>query len=342
MARGKRSHSMRPGLKRNLANPQKGCWGCIVTQAFKWKNRPLEVDTVASLSLKPRDCVLEVGFGPGIGLKEVLKQVSEGHVYGIELSDRMVATAESRLAKELKTGRLELIHQSVDNMSDFTDEMFDKVFHCNCMYFWSPLEPALRELYRVMAPGALMVAAVYPHLAGDGDDVFVNSEDDYIAGLQRVGFEGIKVMPQRNGKWLQIHCYKRQYGSPSKSRKGSSKGRRRGTSDGSASSSSSSPSSSSGPASSSDASRGASSSATGAGGTSGAASSSAWTGGTSDKSSSAGDSGDNSSSSRNSNSDSESTNSTVQPKLYPIKGKDKKSKKLKKQLSSKALQHTLD
>ena len=63
--------------------------------------------TVKHLGVQPDDKVLEVGFGPGVGLEVALRKVEDGSgkVYGLEISQQMVTqfnpfycTVEPRLS----------------------------------------------------------------------------------------------------------------------------------------------------------------------------------------------------------------------------------------------------
>ena len=56
-------------------------------------NASLENETVKHLNIQPDHKVLEIGFGPGIGLYAALEKVehSSGKVYGIDISEQIVS-----------------------------------------------------------------------------------------------------------------------------------------------------------------------------------------------------------------------------------------------------------
>lgn len=56
-------------------------------------NASLENETVKHLNIQPDHKVLEIGFGPGIGLNAALETVkhSSGKVYGIDISEQIVS-----------------------------------------------------------------------------------------------------------------------------------------------------------------------------------------------------------------------------------------------------------
>ena len=56
-------------------------------------NASLENETAKHLNIQPDHKVLEIGFGPGIGLNAALEKVehSSGKVYGIDISEQIVS-----------------------------------------------------------------------------------------------------------------------------------------------------------------------------------------------------------------------------------------------------------
>lgn len=62
--------------------------------------------------------------------------------------------ASRRLKDLLANGKLTLHICDVAAMP-LEDNTVDKVFHCNCYYFWPDLKKAATEIHRVMKPGRL-------------------------------------------------------------------------------------------------------------------------------------------------------------------------------------------
>ncbi|MDQ3930617.1 MAG: methyltransferase domain-containing protein [Chloroflexota bacterium] len=117
---------------------------------------PENLWTIAQLDLQPTDRVLEVGFGPGVGVEEVLKRVRAGFVAGVDFSETMVSEASKRNAEAIRAGRADLRYCVAEDLS-FPDASFDKAFGIHSIYFWSDAQAAFRELYRVLKPGGLLV-----------------------------------------------------------------------------------------------------------------------------------------------------------------------------------------
>ncbi|OWF44979.1 hypothetical protein KP79_PYT07790 [Mizuhopecten yessoensis] len=73
----------------------------------------------------------------------------KGKVYGVDFSDEMVIAATKRVKKDIDDGKVELINGDVTDLSCFASNTFDRVFHCNCYYFWPDMDTITSELHRV-------------------------------------------------------------------------------------------------------------------------------------------------------------------------------------------------
>jgi len=101
--------SIRQQLVRQFRQPE-GVLGSLAGVIMS--SRPSNVSrnqwTVDLLDLQPQDRVLEIGFGPGIGIQRAALLVSEGLVIGIDHSEVMLRQASKRNAAAIAQGRVEL------------------------------------------------------------------------------------------------------------------------------------------------------------------------------------------------------------------------------------------
>ena len=113
--------------------------------------------TVDQLEVGPSDDVLEIGFGGGALLRELLAATS-GRVVGVDLSATMVERARRRFHS---VARLELHQASVEALP-LADASVDKACSVNSLYFWPDPEAGLRELARVIRPGGRLSLCFEP------------------------------------------------------------------------------------------------------------------------------------------------------------------------------------
>lgn len=114
------------------------------------------------LQVRPGDKVLEVGFGPGVGIQLLTSSASAGYVAGVDPSKEMVAQATTRNKKAIENCRVGLRYGSVASLP-FTDNTFDKALAINSMQVWPEAVAGLREVRRVIKPGGKVALGFTPN-----------------------------------------------------------------------------------------------------------------------------------------------------------------------------------
>uniref|UniRef100_UPI0037E721EC uncharacterized methyltransferase YdaC n=1 Tax=Semicossyphus pulcher TaxID=241346 RepID=UPI0037E721EC len=148
-------------LGKQLGNPTRSVAGWLVSRFLTKRNGLLEESAVRLSGIQPGDTVLELGHGPGLGLQSAAKLLTEpsGRLIGVDYSEYMHKMASERIKELVASGKVILHHCDVAAMP-LSDSTVDKVFHCNCYYFWPDLRKAAIEIHRVMKPGGLMVTTL--------------------------------------------------------------------------------------------------------------------------------------------------------------------------------------
>lgn len=148
-------------LGKQLGHPTRSVAGWLVSRFLTARNQILEENAVKLSGIQPGDTVLELGHGPGLGLQSAAKLLTEptGHLIGVDYSEYMHQMASEQLKDLVASGKVTLHHCDVAAMP-LADSTVDKVFHCNCYYFWPDLRKGAAEIRRVMKPGGLMVTTM--------------------------------------------------------------------------------------------------------------------------------------------------------------------------------------
>lgn len=124
--------------------------------------------TVDLLDLAPTARVLEIGYGPGLGLQAALAAAPEGTVVGLDHSSTMCSAAAKRNAGAVDSGRLSLrVGDAQVPPADLGE--FDAIFSCNVWQFWDDQVATQRRLAGHLAPGGAMAVTFLPR--HDGADV---------------------------------------------------------------------------------------------------------------------------------------------------------------------------
>jgi ubiquinone/menaquinone biosynthesis C-methylase UbiE len=114
------------------------------------------------LDIQAHDRVLEVGFGPGVGIQLLARAASAGYVAGVDVSAAMVAQATARNVQAIASGQVDLRHGAVERLP-FADQTFDKTLAINSMQVWPDAVAGLREMRRVLKTGGSIALGFTPY-----------------------------------------------------------------------------------------------------------------------------------------------------------------------------------
>lgn len=135
----------------------KGLAGALALIAMALKNGGQNRAAIDALDLKLGDSVLEIGCGPGMGLRRALKRVGrEGFVAGVDRSPSAAHFAAHAVHRAIFRGQAVTMRAEAANLP-FRAALFDKAFAVNTFQFWPDPARVLREIERVLAPGGRLV-----------------------------------------------------------------------------------------------------------------------------------------------------------------------------------------
>jgi SAM-dependent methyltransferase len=148
-------------LMRAFGRP-KGVLGRLGGIIMARGNKRMAGQAVELLDVQPNDAVLEIGFGPGVGIQLLASLVASGRVAGVDPSEEMMQQATLRNAGAIETGKVELRRSSVERLP-FESDAFDKALAINSMQVWPDAVAGLRETRRVMKSGGRVVLGFTRH-----------------------------------------------------------------------------------------------------------------------------------------------------------------------------------
>jgi SAM-dependent methyltransferase len=173
-----------------------GGWAAGLLMAHRPSNRRRNAWAVSLLDVQRDDRVLELGFVPGLTIRELSRIAAEGYVCGIDHSELMVRWARRRNADDIRRGVVDLRLGSVDELPAF-DAPFDKILAVNTMLFGSDPVARLAELRRQLRPGGLIAVAYQPRGPGATDETSVAIGREIAAALIRAGFSEVRLETMR-------------------------------------------------------------------------------------------------------------------------------------------------
>jgi len=98
-------------------------------------------------------------------------------------------TAKSK--QKINDGTLKLFLENI-NKTSFEDNLFDKIYTVNTIYFWNELDKCFSEIRRTLKPNGIFINAFYDkkHL-----DKIIFSK----YGFNKYAIEEIKTITEKNG-----------------------------------------------------------------------------------------------------------------------------------------------
>jgi len=160
--------------------------------AHRSSNRRRNAWAVSLLDVQRNDRVLEIGFGPGVAIRELARLAADGYVCGLDHSEVMLRQAARRNADAMRRGQVELRLGSVERLPAF-EAPFDKILAVNALQFWDqPVEP-LGQLRRVLRSRGRIAIAFQPRGPGATDKVATRTGREIAAALGDPGFSGVRL-----------------------------------------------------------------------------------------------------------------------------------------------------
>lgn len=142
-------------LGSQLRNPT-GVTGSIVGWLMAWINDEPNRLAIKALDPRPGEAVLELGFGPGWGLRTIAARTRGAPVYGVDRSAWMLQQARYLNEVAVSRGRMVLV-QGPFSPLPWMDETFDKILLVNVIYFFDSNGRDISEVHRVLRSGGRAV-----------------------------------------------------------------------------------------------------------------------------------------------------------------------------------------
>lgn len=149
-------------------------------------NRERNLWTLSILGVEPNQRVLEIGFGPGYAIEQLLERCPSARITGIDHSAAMVRQAGRRNRAALGRGTVRLLCLGVEGL-DRLEGPFDRVFSSNAAQFWPDRVRVFRDIRSILAPGGRVVTTYLPRHPGATDEDAVRFGEALVGDMARAG-----------------------------------------------------------------------------------------------------------------------------------------------------------
>ncbi|MBY4605386.1 MULTISPECIES: class I SAM-dependent methyltransferase [Bacillus] len=174
-------------LSKKFSKP-KGVFGMIAGYIMAAENQTLNQWTIDQLAITRGDSILEVGFGPGYCMQQMMKREKDIHLHGIDVSETMLKLA----ARRVKSKGVRLIQGSVETFP-LTASFYDKVISVNNYTIWKDQTKGMKQIYQALKPGGKAAITMQPREADASPEKTKLFGKQMIADFKAAGFEDIEL-----------------------------------------------------------------------------------------------------------------------------------------------------
>jgi SAM-dependent methyltransferase len=155
--------------------------------------------------------ILDVGCGGGRTIEKLAARAPEGLICGVDYAAGSIAESQSRNAKAIEAGRVQIQRASVDKLP-YSEGSFDLATAIETHYYWPNLVGGLREIRRVLRPDATLLVIAESHRGARGNWLHrlamaplraVHLRPQELAdAFTQAGFASVEVRTHPNHGWI--------------------------------------------------------------------------------------------------------------------------------------------
>ena len=123
----------------------RGVPGKIISDLMIIGNRSAYDNMIRDLKIQTNDKILEIGYGPGVGIGLISRIFESCNIYGIDFSELMYRRAAKRYEKLIENNRVHLLFGDFVE-TEISASGFDKIFCINVVYFWDNLQKPFEKI----------------------------------------------------------------------------------------------------------------------------------------------------------------------------------------------------
>ncbi len=126
-----------------------GFWGKIIAGLMVKGNRQNYITLIKNFGIKDNDKILEIGYGPGVGINMILGKYNNCTLYGVDFSELMFKKASNYNLQFINDNRVKLFFGDFIE-TDIKVKGFDKIYFTNVVYFWDDIIKPFEKIYSLL------------------------------------------------------------------------------------------------------------------------------------------------------------------------------------------------
>jgi len=197
----------------NQCSKPTGLLGRFILNRMNWSHSGVTDWGLSHITVSSDDRILDLGCGGGRTIAKLAALATQGHVTGVDHSDAAVAASRKLHAKAIAARRVEIVPGSVSALP-FPDAAFSLATAVETHFHWPNLPGDMREVFRVLSPGATfcLIAEIYrggtgmpakvAELYAAKSGVPLLTLDEHRELLEATGYTSVQVFEQRQKGWV--------------------------------------------------------------------------------------------------------------------------------------------
>lgn len=135
-----------------------GLVGRVITKIWSFYFKKLSLWAIKQTTISGNYRILEIGYGGGSTIKNLLALNKHLEVHGIDISKESYRTAQRVHSDSIRKGSVQLKIGNVENIP-YQNNYFDRVFAIQTHIFWKDIKKSFQEVYRVMSSNSTLIIA---------------------------------------------------------------------------------------------------------------------------------------------------------------------------------------
>ena len=181
-----------------------GLVGRVITKIWSFYFKKLSLWAIKQTTISGNYRILEIGYGGGSTIKNLLALNKHLEVHGIDISKESYRTAQRVHSDSIRKGSVQLKIGNVENMT-YQNNYFDRIFAIQTHIFWKDIKKSFQEVYRVMSSNSTLI------IASEKEKINYHMTDyrtshEFIQLLTSIGFS--KIEEKQNRNWILYTVYK--------------------------------------------------------------------------------------------------------------------------------------
>ena len=181
-----------------------GLIGRVITKIWSFYFKKLSLWAIKQTTISDNYRILEIGYGGGSTIKNLLALNKHLEVHGIDISKESYRTAQRVHSDSIRKGSVQLKIGNVENMP-YQNNYFDRIFAIQTHIFWKDIKKSFQEVYRVMSSNSTLI------IASEKEKIHYHMTDyrtshEFSQLQTSIGFS--KIEEKQNRNWILYTVYK--------------------------------------------------------------------------------------------------------------------------------------